>query len=486
MATYTFQGFASRSTYNLVLQNGYYDQVLTGIQIAQTPINWITQGSTNSTRYSIDFDYDSGIEVSLSGFGTHYGIDFAGLGGASSVTGPSYAATDLMTITWAGGSKTSTVLNVAYEWNDLVSKTGHGLSFIVLVDGDALPNYATYNQWANFLASSTLSSTMPTGFGEGVTIPLTNIDGFVSQTEDDSLIGTSGTDNYRLGAGNDYISGEDGRDYLQGEAGNDTILGGNQNDTLFGGSGNDLLQGNADDDLIYADTGNDTVLGGSGADTAFLGDGRDLFQDNDAAGGNDTVQGGKGNDTLIGASGNDNFQGQDGKDLIRGGAHNDVLDGGGGKDRLFGEAGNDSLAGGTFADTLQGGRGTDTLAGGLGNDLLVGGDGFDSLQGGRGNDKLFGGKGRDIIESGLGNDTMTGGLGADEFLIAQIANTDAKVITDYQLGIDDLNFFFATQSNLTAQIVGNDTLLTQKRGGTILIQNETDTSGILDDIFGIV
>ena len=486
MATYTFQGFAARSTYNLVDMGGYYDQVTTGVQIAQSSIDWVTQASTNSTSYSIDFDYGEGIEVSLSGFGAHYGIDFASLGGASSVTGPSYAATDLMTISWAGGTRTSTVLNVTYEWNNLATLTGHGISFVILLDGDALPNYTTYGQWANFLATSTLSSTMPTGFGQGDTIALTSIDGFVSQTEDDSILGTAGNDNYRLGAGNDYISGLDGRDYLRGETGDDTILGGNQGDTLIGGSGNDLLMGEADDDLIYADAGNDTVQGGSGSDSAFLGDGRDLFQDMDTAGGHDTVQGGKGNDTFIGAAGNDHFLGQDGKDLIRGGTQNDTLEGGGGKDRLFGEAGNDSLVGGSFADTLQGGRGNDTLEGGLGNDLVVGGDGNDSLIGGRGHDKLFGGKGRDILESGLGNDTMSGGLGVDEFLIAQISNTDTKVITDYQLGIDNLNFFFATQSNLTAQVIGDDTLLTHKRGGTILIQNETDTSGILDDIFGII
>lgn len=98
-----------------------------------------------------------------------------------------------------------------------------------------------------------------------------------------------------------------------------------------------------------------------------------------------------------------------------------------GDDTVIGAGGNDVLSGYEGNDILNGLDGNDTLNGGIGNDTLIGGNGNDILNGGSGND---------IMRGGDGFDTATGGAGADQFQFAP--GDDTLVITDFQLGVDDL------------------------------------------------
>ena len=61
--------------------------------------------------------------------------------------------------------------------------------------------------------------------------------------------------------------------------------------------------------------------------------------------------------------------------------------------------------------------------------------------GGAGNDVLKGGDGHDYLAGGSGVDTMTGGAGTDIFAFDYDGvSTDADIITDFEVGIDRLEF----------------------------------------------
>ena len=101
----------------------------------------------------------------------------------------------------------------------------------------------------------------------------------------DSIIGSSGSE---------QVNGNAGLDTLFGRTGNDVLLGGRDSDRLFGEEGNDILNGNR---------GTDLVVGGED---------------------NDVVRGGQDDDVLIGSAGNDTLIGDFGQDLLFGGAGQDV------------------------------------------------------------------------------------------------------------------------------------------------------------------
>ncbi len=95
-------------------------------------------------------------------------------------------------------------------------------------------------------------------------------------SEDDYLIGGSGTDILDGGLGNDILYGGSGTDILYGGSGDDTLIGGNGKDTLIGGSGDDILDGGNGKDTLDGGAGNDilvwhkldtTIDGGTGTDT---------------------------------------------------------------------------------------------------------------------------------------------------------------------------------------------------------------------------
>ena len=198
----------------------------------------------------------------------------------------------------------------------------------------------------------------------------------------------------------------------------------------------------------------------SGGDTITGGGGSDYLRGYD---GNDLLFGGLGNDTLLGESGNDYLQGNAGDDSLGGGI---------GNDSVFGGQGNDTLSGGADDDLVRGAFGNDEMRGGLGNDTLLAGQGDDSLYGGLGNDRLYG---------LLGNDVLTGGDGADVFVFSTPldAATNLDVITDFQVGVDQIHLDPAIFTALAGQAgtsVGLSQYLTYD-SATGLVAYDADGSG---------
>lgn len=86
--------------------------------------------------------------------------------------------------------------------------------------------------------------------------------------------------------------------------GNDTLIGSSKSDQLYGYAGNDTFKGGNGHDQIYAFTGNDTLNGDAGDDWLIAGEGKDRLS---GGTGNDLLNGGMGRDTLAGGSGADLF-----------------------------------------------------------------------------------------------------------------------------------------------------------------------------------
>lgn len=215
------------------------------------------------------------------------------------------------------------------------------------------------------------------------------------------------------------INGDAGHDTLSGDRGNDTINGGSGDDVIFGGRGHDYITGGS---------GNDIVNAGNGHDTVFGGDGHDLLN---GAGGNDYLAGGRGSDTINGGSGDD---------------------------FIFGAKGQNVLSGGFGNDTVNTGDHTSTANGGAGDDLLVA-----------------------RLKKG-GDHILTGGTGADTFEFVYQTNKKSSdiVITDFELGVDDLiiggqDSQTWLENNLVfAETFGLD-LVTEVDGNTVLNIGFNDT-----------
>ena len=207
------------------------------------------------------------------------------------------------------------------------------------------------------------------------------------------------------------------------------LITGSGNDTLVGDGKNNFLAGGGGDDLFIGDLGNDTIDGGTGSDTLDYSTRGTTINLSVALTGAipttiyvgaseydrivniENIMGGAGADTLIGDANANSFAGGAGNDSLDGGGGNDALDGGAGNDTLLGRGSAFSLSGGSGDDWLDSGNGT--LDGGSGNDVIVGVASANSLAGGDGNDCLFADGGNDTISGGIGNDTIDGGDGAD-------------------------------------------------------------------------
>jgi len=79
--------------------------------------------------------------------------------------------------------------------------------------------------------------------------------------------------------------------------------------------------------------------------------------------------------------------------------------------------------------------------------LLDGGDGDDTLWSGAQDDILIGGFGDDTLNAGPGNDVISGGPGTDLFKFSGFFGNDT--ITDWETGIDKLNFYNILNSEIT-------------------------------------
>ena len=238
----------------------------------------------------------------------------------------------------------------------------------------------------------------------------------------DSLTGTSESDEFITYAGEDTVHAGDGDDYINS---NETTLWANSGTLVaYGGSGNDKINATDDgDDQLFGEDGNDTLYGRGGDDTLDGGEGDDDLYGGE---GDDTLDGGEGNDLLYDRSGNDTLYGRGGDDRIMTyGGSNALVYGGNGNDLInttaiskygtvkgtliaYGEEGNDRIRGGSGgSNKLYGGEGDDTLWGNDGDDTLDGGEGDDDLYGGAGDDKFYYTNGSDEISGGEGEDSLT-------------------------------------------------------------------------------
>ena len=314
---------------------------------------------------------------------------------------------------------------------------------------------------------------------------------------DDSLVGADGDDRLRGGTGSDTLHGDEGADDLRGNDGNDSINGGEGDDLVFGGTGEDVIEGGDGEDRLNGNAGNDSILGGDGKDLIFGGSDDDTIdggRGDDIIGGqsgDDVLRGGGGADTIYGGSGVDSIWGASGDDLIFGSkndAGTEILRGGQGNDSIFGNSGVDHLFGNGDSDFLSGGAGNDELFGGTGDDTLLGNDGDDFLNGlgdndflngGAGSDTLLGSIGNDRLNGGEGDDELSGGVGADIFIFADGFSDLRDTITDFEDGIDRLNFLNVTGFTEVSDLTISDTSVDGTAGATIMFAgNEVFLEGI--------
>jgi Ca2+-binding RTX toxin-like protein len=279
-------------------------------------------------------------------------------------------------------------------------------------------------------------------------------DTLVGTTGGQDFAGEDGPDTIQGGPGDDSLTGSDGADTLTGEEGNDTVQGGNNADDMSGGAGEDLgdysdhscqvtvtinntandgcsagaegdnvrtdvedLRGGSNDDTLTGSTGDNQIEGQAGADNiSGIGGDDSLYGDftfNSGTFGSDTLNGGNGDDDLFGGGGGDDLSGGNDFDTVGyrdfAGSNpltitvNDVAD-----DGVAGE--NDNVRVGVEA--VVGGEGDDTITGSGGTNTLVGSGGADSLHGAGGNDTLQGDQGccsgsADVLDGGSGEDAVT-------------------------------------------------------------------------------
>ncbi|MEB3357882.1 MAG: serine hydrolase [Synechococcales bacterium] len=200
-----------------------------------------------------------------------------------------------------------------------------------------------------------------------------------------------------------------------------------------------------------------------------------------------TLYGLDGGDRLQGLAQADILFGNEGDDRLWGDRGNDWLNGGAGGDRLLGSQGNDWLVGLADADWLWGSTGRDYLNGGSGSDRLFGGSGDDQLAGGTGRDRQWGGQGDDQLVDVDGGDRLTGGQGADQFWVGSGETAAASVITDFEVGVDQLKILRlgAEFTDLTLRDRGRNTeILDQGRAIAILQGIRPSSLSSEDFIFG--
>jgi Ca2+-binding RTX toxin-like protein len=222
------------------------------------------------------------------------------------------------------------------------------------------------------------------------------------------------------------------------------------------------------------------IVGGMGADT-FTNKGTiSTGSTINLGAGDDVVKGGKGIEWAQDAAGSDKYTFGGGDDAffavgIGANVGIDSVDGGAGKNDVYSALGATNqvlinldtkavsyrlgvdIAGGVATgvdigkDKLKGfenaggGSGNDFINGSKAANYLYGNAGDDRITGGGGDDHLYGEANNDSLIGGLGHDELSGGAGADTFIFTSfkdstVAAKGRDVITDFQDGIDHINF----------------------------------------------
>ena len=302
---------------------------------------------------------------------------------------------------------------------------------------------------------------------------------FTGTNGNDSITGTSTSDNIFGLDGNDTLSGLGGNDNIYGGNGNDVVNGDTGNDDLAGDNGNDSLNGGVGSDLLRSDLGNDTINGGSGFDSYFASysdRSSGLTMTYDPTTGNGTITIGSEVDTLIsiesfnaGRALSGGFEGTDFNDFIVGTSDNENYFWYG----LFGNGGDDTVSGGAGDDKVFGGEGNDVVNGDTGNDELYGQNNNDTLQG------TNNGTGeRDYLEGGTGADRFvlgnTGWSGYDDGIVGDGTSSepneygigDYAAIADFNSGEGDIIQLQGVSADYNLVVLGTDTGILKVKPGT--------------------
>lgn len=293
-----------------------------------------------------------------------------------------------------------------------------------------------------------------------------------------------------------------------GRVGNVSIARGTVIENAIGGSGTDVLIGNAAANVLDGGAGVSTLTGNAGNDRLILGSG--------AAG--STVDGGADTDTLVinstvtslaGITAIEALELVGGSGLtltgsqFRNGLASNTGVSGTGSITVNMDAGvnflsqNFVFSGGGVGVTVNGTTGTDIVKSGQAVHTINSGDGNDQIRGGTAADIINGGTGADKIIGFTGADVITGGTGADQF--RYLFNTDsgtganADRITDYEIGVDRLNFSlldtnpglagvqgFAFVGNGAFSGGGAASIRYQNSGADLLVQCDVNGDGISD------
>ncbi len=209
----------------------------------------------------------------------------------------------------------------------------------------------------------------------------------------------------------DHITGDSGNNELYGWDGNDTLLGGAGNDTIIGGQGSDSIDGGTGRDLLdYSEGSSDPLTLDLGTGIATQGG------DTDTIAGIEHVIGTWNGDTLTA----DetvllDYTLADNPFTLEGLGGNDTINGGGSAPSTFVTASyansqgaaNVNLGTGTAQDGMGG---TDTLNN---IDAVVGSNFDDTLTGGSSSSQILSVNLFEQFEGGLGNDIIDGGDGGD-------------------------------------------------------------------------
>ena len=337
--------------------------------------------------------------------------------------------------------------------------------------------------------------------------------GLTVGTGDDTIFGGTGSGEFWLSNGDNYVETGAGNDEIIGGMGSNTIVGGSGNISVLGGGGSDYVDGGSGNDLLIGRGGDNTIIGGSGDDVIYAGGAPSVATPSDwstSETGNNYIEGGSGRDTLFGAGGHDTLIGGSGNDTLYGGAGTELITGGAGNDLLVGGAGNDTLeAGGSGQDTLiatgsagstsvlYGGDGTDLLEGGFGTNILYAGDGgvagapttvtaggdgssTYTVYGGTGVDLLFGAAGTTVIYAGDG-----GSAGAPTTVVAGSGATTVYggVGVDSIQGGSGADVLYAGDGGMngtpTTVVAGTGTDTLYGGAGTAILQDSTGGGDLL-------
>ncbi len=266
----------------------------------------------------------------------------------------------------------------------------------------------------------------------------------LSASQNDTLVGSAGSDTLSAGAGDDLVLGWDGNDRLLGGAGADYLAGQDGNDFLEGGVGAaNALQGGTGDDIYVITALGDSVIefANEGIDTVHINNDYTLGVNVE----NLTYTG----SARWSATGNalDNV-------ITSGSAAASEIVGLGGNDTYVIRNAGDSIveAAGGGIDTVQTALSVYVLGAANVENLTYTGTGrFIGIGNALDNVITGGAQGDDYLFAGAGIDTLTGGAGADVFFFDE-AVLGVDIVTDFTSGSDRL-FFNRAAFTAIAQIV---------------------------------